>query len=104
MTSDWSAGLFERSPALLARASLDGVLIAVTPPWAAALGSAPQPLVGRPLAELAHTDDRAAVERALRDGTTGEQRFAHADGSWRTLRWRAIATDDALELAAADVT
>jgi signal transduction histidine kinase len=91
---------FALSPAPLARAAADGTLIAVNPAWAAMLGRTPGALAGAALADLAHPDDRAQVRAALAAGAGGEQRFAHADGSWRVLRWRSAGP----HVAAADVT
>jgi PAS domain S-box-containing protein len=106
MTHPTPSDVFEGSPALLAHARADGTLTHVNPAWAAALGRGPAELAGAALCDLVHPDDRAAVERALGCGAVGEQRFAHADGSWRVLRWRAAAGADGagLHLAADDVT
>jgi PAS domain S-box-containing protein len=106
MTRPIPHDVFERSPALLAHAGADGTLTHVNPAWAAALGRTPAELAGVAVCDLVHSDDRAAVERALGCGATGEQRFAHADGSWRVLRWRAASGEDGtgLHLAAHDVT
>jgi PAS domain S-box-containing protein len=80
------------------------VITIVGPDWAfryqspsvqRVLGYGPEELIGRPVWELIHPDDRFALGlmfQAALDGTTGdgprgvgEARFRHKDGSWRVL-------------------
>jgi two-component system sensor kinase len=101
--------LFAGTPAMLAHADLAGTLEAVNPAWAGALGASPEALTGRPLSDVAHPDDRAAVADQLArpdGGGGGIHRFAAVDGGWRTLAWRArpAAGGAGLHLAAWDVT
>src|SRR3954471_10283713 len=58
----------------------DGVLTFSNPAGARLLGH--EELVGKPLAELTHPEDRPALRA---DGWSGVVRRGHADGTWRTV-------------------
>jgi signal transduction histidine kinase len=88
--------LFAGFPGLLAWADVTGTLQRVNPAWDAALGPATG---GVALGDLAHPDDRAAVDGALADGRGGTHRFGG-----RVLSWRAVPRGEALLIAAWDVT
>ncbi len=75
--------------------TLRGELLRLAPSVGSVLGVAPDTLVGRHVTDLVHPDDVSLVVAAARrlaagDAITGvEVRFAHADGSWRPVRWAA---------------
>jgi len=105
--------LFARAPGMLALANVQGTLLSVNPAWAVTLGDPPGEPPEPRLTARAHPDDRDAVAALLARVATGaldvsvaEHRFAHADGSWRVLQWRAARSGDgdALYLWADDVT
>jgi PAS domain S-box-containing protein len=105
--------LFEVSRDLLAVVGADGLVIAANPAWERVLGRSPESLVGINLWDLVHPDDIAATRSAtslLREGLSDmppiENRYRHADGSWRWLRWSSVARrqDGFTYVAAHDIT
>ncbi|MEW5990055.1 MAG: ATP-binding protein [Chloroflexota bacterium] len=93
--------------------NLDGTFRRVNDAWRTVLGYEPDELVGRPFLDLVHEDDRvrtiAEFERATREGTTTtrfENRYRHADGSYRWLDWtgRLVPGESVHYSAARDVT
>src|SRR3954452_10610549 len=67
----------------------DGVLTFSNPAGAGLLGH--EQLVGRPLAELTHPEDRPALRA---DGWSGVVRRGHADVTWRTVETSSIPVRD----------
>jgi PAS domain S-box-containing protein len=88
--------LFELAPDMLGVAGFDGRLRQLNESWQRTLGYGAAELCARPLYELLHQDDRLPMRlqlRALADGLPQarfENRFLHADGSWRRLSWTAV--------------
>ncbi len=76
-------------------ATLQGELLRLAPSVGSLLGVAPDTLVGRHVTDLVHPDDVPLVVAAGRRLVAGDEvsgvevRFAHADGSWRPVRWAA---------------
>lgn len=74
-------------------ATADGTIAWVNAAFSQVLGWSSSVIVGRPLANLIHPDDRAAAERAQIAGQSGltvssEVRFECSDGTWHVLRIR----------------
>src|SRR3954471_5500047 len=67
----------------------DGVLTFSNPAGARLLGH--EELVGKPLAELTHPEDRPALRA---DGWSGVVRRGHADGGWKTVETSSIPVHD----------
>ena len=92
--------------------SLDGRLIDLNPAWQHLLGYEPEDLRGRPLMEIIHPDDRAAVNAALPRLSSGlansrfEARCRHRDGDYHWLAWSLVYSpqDKSVYAAARDVT
>lgn len=105
--------LFEVSRDLLAVVSAENGVVAANPAWERVLGRPPETLIGTQLIDLVHPDDlertQELVDR-LREGAQDmppmENRYRHADGSWRWLRWSSIARrhDGFTYVAAHDIT
>jgi PAS domain S-box-containing protein len=97
---------------LLCVISLDGRLIDINPAWQQMLGYKPEDLRGRPLMEIIHPDDRAAVQAALPrlNGDFANSRFEarcrHRDGDDHWLAWALVLSppDQSVYAAARDVT
>ncbi len=91
-------------------ARFDGTVTAVNPAWRTVLGWAAEAVVGCSFLDLVHPDDRvrtAAEAQRLEDGQTTrlfENRYRHADGSYRTLSWTAVPGEDHLHAVGRDVT
>ncbi|KMO30097.1 hypothetical protein VP06_22780 [Methylobacterium aquaticum] len=91
-------------------ARFDGTMTALNPAWQAVLGWQPADLVGRSFLDLVHPDDHARTEaeaRRIEQGETTllfENRYRHADGSYRTLSWTAVPGEDHLHAVGRDVT
>jgi len=76
----------------------DGGILTVNPAWTEVLGWSAQRLLGRPMQELVHLDDQAAMQAArgrLHGGealVTLENRCCTSSGDWRQLTWRLSAS------------
>ncbi|SFV00066.1 PAS domain S-box-containing protein [Methylobacterium sp. 174MFSha1.1] len=91
-------------------ARFDGTITALNPAWGAVLGWEAQDLIGLPFLDLVHPDDQArtlAETQRLADGHATllfENRYRHADGSYRTLSWTAVPGEAHLHAVGRDVT
>jgi PAS domain S-box-containing protein len=94
------ARLFDLPFDVMGVASFDGVMRRVNPGIKRVLGLAPEDVVGRPLLDMCHPDDRAATAAAfgavLESGELSgfENRLPAADGSYRWLQWNVLADAD----------
>jgi len=102
---------FELSIDLLCVARGDGRFVRLNPAWEAALGYRLSELEMTNFLELVHPDDRLAtmaVISRLGDGQRVidfQNRYRHADGSYRWLEWRSVPDEQGLIYAVArDVT
>jgi PAS domain S-box-containing protein len=109
--------LFELSHDLLAVADLEGRFIRLNPAWERVLGHPAGEMLGRPILEWVHPDDRGAT-RDLTAATAGlgegretdegafVNRYRRADGSYRWLSWTWTADAEArlIYAVARDVT
>ncbi|MFO7610084.1 MAG: PAS domain-containing sensor histidine kinase [Candidatus Krumholzibacteriia bacterium] len=88
--------LFNLSIDLLAVGGFDGFLQQINPAWVRVLGWSRDDLMGRPLLDFVHPEDRPATEAAFRRLAEGEPvdglecRFACRDGSHRWLSWNSF--------------
>jgi len=106
------AAFFDRSHDLLCVASTDGRLLRVNAAWELALGFTQAELLGRPLLEFVHEDDRARTQEELSRLAEGgrteafENRFCVRGGAHRWLRWTGAQSTDGRSLfgSARDVT
>ncbi|AWB21551.1 PAS domain S-box protein [Methylobacterium currus] len=91
-------------------ARFDGTIAALNPAWRAVLGWEAEDLIGRPFLDLVHPDDQARTRtetQRLADGHATllfENRYRHADGSYRTLSWTAVPGEGHLHAVGRDVT
>jgi PAS domain S-box-containing protein len=94
------ARLFDLPFDVMGVASFDGVMRRVNPGIKRVLGLAPEEVVGRPLLDMCHPDDREATAAAfgsvLESGELSgfENRLPAADGSYRWLQWNVLADAD----------
>ena len=105
------AKYFALSVDLLSISSVDGRLLRLNPAWEQVLGFPVAKLEGSLFVDLVHPDDRDATigaTRLLRDGQQVidfQNRYRHADGSWRWLEWRSTSDGHGLIFAVArDIT
>ncbi|WNW14256.1 response regulator [Pseudomonas sp. DTU_2021_1001937_2_SI_NGA_ILE_001] len=85
---------WEMSPDLLAIIDVNGCFQRVNPAWTAILGLQPEAMIGQPITQGLHPED---VERSLealahakhRELPLFENRYRHADGSYRWFGWTA---------------
>ena len=104
--------MFTLSLDLFAVANFDGYFTRVNDAWTSMLGWTPDQVTSRPFLELVHPDDRhvtdqVAGELAAGNVTVGfENRYRHADGSYRLLSWsaRGQPKDGLIYCIARDVT
>ncbi|MDX9874247.1 MAG: PAS domain-containing protein [Spongiibacteraceae bacterium] len=80
---------------------LDGTIGAVNPAWQATLGYSTEALVGQPITSFIHPDDPPMIGRLE---PAFENRFRHADGSWRVLSWTAAHEANSFYCVARDIT
>ncbi|MCW8060736.1 hybrid sensor histidine kinase/response regulator [Agrobacterium tumefaciens] len=91
-------------------ASLDAKIAAINPAWATVLGWSEGDLIGRSFMDLIHPDDvQATLDEVgkLGKGVTTflfENRYAHKDGSYRTISWTAVPDDGFIHAVGRDVT
>jgi len=103
---------WDLSTELLCVADRAGVLRRINPAWETLLGIEQHELVGRPLVELVHPDDRAATESLLgrlaaRGATLQlEARLRATGGRWRWFQWSITSEDEGrtIHAIARDVT
>jgi PAS domain S-box-containing protein len=90
--------LFEMSLDLLCVLDPHGAFKRVNPAFSHTLHWGEEALLGKPLASFVHPADREATEAEIARLETGapmldfENRFRHADGSYRVLHWHAAPT------------
>lgn len=103
---------FTLSLDLLCITGFDGNVRRLNPAWEATLGYTTEELIGRPLMELVHPDDRARSSAEREKVVSGvevtavENRFRCKDGSYRWLLWNAASLPEQglIYAAARDVT
>lgn len=93
-----STHFFELSREMICVAGFDGYFKRVNPAFEQTLGYSQEELLGRPMAEFVHPDDRA--------GTGGENRYLDRDGEIHWLEWTSVAVPDeeVIYAVARDVT
>ncbi|WP_374513898.1 ATP-binding protein [Brevundimonas sp.] len=107
------ATFFDVSLDLLVIRDLQGRVVKASRSWEKVLGRRPADMEGRPLLRFLHPEDAAATQinvhevenRKPGDPVLGFiNRYAHADGSYRILEWRAQRYGDLIYGVARDVT
>ncbi|HYZ23775.1 MAG TPA: response regulator [Rhodopila sp.] len=82
--------------------------VAVNPAWTATLGWDEAELLGRPMLELFHPEDRSKLRRDAERGADhtirAESRLRHKDGRYRWIAWTAVPQDMLLYAIGRDVT
>jgi PAS domain S-box-containing protein len=108
-----SSRMWEVSRELLATVRPDGHFQQVNPRWEEVLGWTAAELHDRPSVDFVHPDDqeRSAAEASLlgqggHETVSFENRYRCRDGSYRWLRWNAMASpeDNLIYAAASDIT
>jgi diguanylate cyclase (GGDEF)-like protein len=89
---------FELSRDLVCVADFDGCFKRVNPAFERTLGYSREELLGRPMADFLHPDDR--------DSSGGENRYLDSDGDIHWLEWTSVAIpgEDLIYAVARDVT
>jgi PAS domain S-box-containing protein len=92
-------------------ANNEGFFLRVNPAFTDTLGWSPEELMSKPYVEFVHPEDRVVTseETAQISASTVirdfENRYRHADGSWRTISWKSVGSPSGLIYATArDVT
>ncbi|GAA5786223.1 hypothetical protein GCM10007860_32620 [Chitiniphilus shinanonensis] len=95
---------------LLVVAGYDTVAFAVNPAWSDCLGWDEAQLLGRPLLDIVHPEDRAATEAMARRLAAGriESRFEHRcrdrDGAYHWIAWTAVPEGERFYGSGRDIT
>ena len=102
--------LWQLSTDVMVVARFDGIIVATNPAWEAVLGLSEEYLRDHNLFDLIHPDDRdpsKAAATEVADGATVwrfDNRYRHADGSYRWLSWTAVPGDGLINAVGRDVT
>ncbi|HEX7987712.1 MAG TPA: PAS domain S-box protein, partial [Duganella sp.] len=102
--------MWRLSTDLMLVADFGAAIVSVNPAWSTILGHQAPDIVGRDFLTLVHPDDRAATLAEvgrLAGGLTTlrfENRYRHADGSWRDISWTAVPDVDLIHAVGRDIT
>ncbi|WP_235935695.1 ATP-binding protein [Devosia aurantiaca] len=102
--------LWKISQELMLVADHEGRITSINPSATRILGYDPEHLTGRLLTDFIHPDDLASTEREIRRLSEGyttlafENRYRHADGTYRVLDWTAVPFEDHIHAVGRDVT
>ncbi len=102
---------FSLSLDMLCISGYDGYFKKVSPAFQTVLGFSPEEMCRKSYLEFIHPDDiektKREVEKQLKTHEpvlNFENRYRHADGSYRILSWKSAPTEDLMYAAARDVT
>ena len=102
--------MWRLSTDLMLVADLSGRIVATNPAWASMLAWADSDLLGTPILDLVHADDRGAlqdvIERLSHDRATSgfQTRLRRSDGSFRWIAWTAVPDEHFIHAVGRDVT
>ena len=102
--------MWRLSTDLIVVAGFDGLIRSANPAWKKVLDWDESELVGHPLLEFVHEDDRQAtaaeVSKLAKGHTTQrfENRYRHKDGSYRIISWSAVPDLDSLHAVGRDIS
>lgn len=108
--ADPKARFFDLVTNMCSLATLDGVYMAVNETFLQTLGYHTHDIVGQSFWDHIHPDDleasRAAVRHLAHDHPVMGfcNRYRHADGSYRWLRWHSMASEGVIHAVAEDIT
>jgi PAS domain S-box-containing protein len=95
---------------LLGVSNFEGYFVSINPAWTKTLGWSEAEIKSLNVSQLRHPEDAAHSDAARQKLAHGvptirmENRFRHADGSWRWIAWTMTAEDGLIYLAGRDVT
>ncbi|HZX72025.1 MAG TPA: PAS domain-containing protein [Rhodanobacter sp.] len=105
------ARTWQLSPDIMGVLNADGIFELSNPAWQRTLGWPEETIASTPFFDFLHPDDlarnRLAFARAIELGEPAlrfENRYRHANGSYRWLSWVAIPEDDKIYCSARDIT
>lgn len=102
--------LWEISQELMLVADHVGIITSINPSAKRILGREPQSMVGHSIVEFIHPEDTSATEKEVGLLAKGhatlafENRYRHADGTYRILNWTAVPFEEHIHAVARDVT
>ena len=102
--------VWRNSREMLGVADMEGRWVSVSPAWTRVLGHPEAAILGRTSEWLEHPDDQAKTRAEIawlaegRQTLAFENRFRHADGSYRRLSWTAVLEGGLIFATARDVT
>ena len=102
--------MWRLSTDLMLVANFNAEIISINPAWTTILGYEAPAIVGRNFMTLVHPDDQRATSNEvgrLASGLTTlrfENRYRHADGSWRDISWTAVPDVDLIHAVGRDIT
>ena len=102
--------LWRLSTDLMLVANFNAEVVSINPAWTTILGYEANAVIGSNFMSLVHPDDQAATLNevgSLASGLTTlrfENRYRHADGSWRDVSWTAVPDVDLIHAVGRDIT
>ena len=102
--------MWNLSTDLILVAGFDGVITSANPAWEKLLGWQERELVGKPLMQLVHEEDRQRTALEVQRLSTGrtterfENRYCHKDGSYKTISWIAVPDHECLHAVGRDIS
>lgn len=102
--------MWRLSTDLMLVADFNSEIVSVNPAWTTILDYEAPAIVGRNFMTLVHPDDHAATSNEvgrLASGLTTlrfENRYRHANGSWRDISWTAVPDIDLIHAVGRDIT
>ena len=102
--------MWHLSTDLILVAGFDGIIKSVNPAWEKLLGWEERELVGKPLTQLVHEDDRQSTAAEVQRLGVGrstqrfENRYCHKDGSYKTISWIAVPDSERIHAVGRDIS
>nr|WP_315399641.1 response regulator [uncultured Duganella sp.] len=102
--------MWRLSTDLMLVADFNSRIVSINPAWTSILGHQPPDVIGNDFLGYVHADDHAATIAEvgrLASGLTTlrfENRYRHADGSWRDISWTAVPDIDLIHAVGRDIT
>jgi PAS domain S-box-containing protein len=102
--------VWKNSRDLIATVGADGIFRAVNPAWTGTLGYRPEELIGQSYLSFVWPDDASLTQTGLETAASGKEltnfanRYAHKDGTPRTISWNTSVEGDLIYAYGRDIT
>ncbi|MEO5660452.1 MAG: PAS domain S-box protein [Polaromonas sp.] len=102
--------MWHLSTDLILVAGFDGVITSANPAWEKLLGWHEREIVGKPMTQLVHEDDRQRTDAQVqglsveRTPQRFENRYRHRDDSYKTISWIAVPDSERIHAVGRDIS